>query len=227
MARGVPTRRTPIDSMRICCACAESAFDCDSRRAHHFAALRHSSSRTREPRPTSAALCPIRKSASTWAGGTGMRGHSTTWCSAGVHARAEEGTALLIVLLAMTLLMALGGGLLMVVATEVRIAAHYRDGLEAFHAADALVERIRSELRQASDVGAVLTGDFTSTLVDGLPGGERRIPDGTINLTDITNIERCNRIAACGESALDAATAERPWGVNNPRWRLYSYGWIS
>src|SRR5688572_3177246 len=61
--------------------------------------------------------------------------HTTrSWSPAAVHAKSEEGIALLIVLVAMTVLMALGGGLLMVVTTEVRIAAHYRDGLEAFHA---------------------------------------------------------------------------------------------
>jgi hypothetical protein len=25
---------------------------------------------------------------------------------------------------------------------------------------------------------------------------------------------------------MDAATAERPWGPNNPRWQLFSYGWL-
>jgi hypothetical protein len=130
------------------------------------------------------------------------------------------------VLLAMMLLMALGGGLLMVVTTEIRVAAHYRDGVEAFHAADALVERIRAELRQVSDVTAVLTGAFTSTLVDGLHGGDRMIGGVTINLTDITHLELCDRVGPCSNAAIAAVTAERPWGANNPRWRLYAHGWL-
>ena len=142
-------------------------------------------------------------------------------------AQSEDGAALAIVLMAMTLVMALGGGVLMVAVTEVRIAAHYRDGLEALHAADAMVERVRAELRAAADAEAVLTGDFPSALRDGAPGGERRIGDATINLTELTNIERCNSVAPCSPAALDAVTAERPWGRDNPRWRLYSYGWMS
>ena len=142
-------------------------------------------------------------------------------------AQSEEGAALAIVLMAMTLVMALGGGVLMVAVTEVRIAAHHRDGLEALHAADAMVERVRAELREAADAGAVLTGDFISTFRDGGPGGERRIRDATINLAELTNVERCNSVAPCSPAALDAVTAERPWGRDNPRWRLYSYGWMS
>ena len=141
------------------------------------------------------------------------------------RAAAHDGIALPIVLLAMMLLLALGGGLLTVVTTEARIAAQYRDGLEAFHSADALVELIRAELRQAGDLTAVLTGAFTSTIVDG-PHGDRTIGGVTINLTDITNVELCNRAGPCSGAAIAAVTAERPWGANNPHWRLYAHGWL-
>jgi hypothetical protein len=124
----------------------------------------------------------------------------------------------------MMLLLALGGGLLMVVTTEARIAAQYRDGVEAFHAADALVEVFRAELRRAGDVTAVLTGAFTSTMVDGPHGGDRTIAGVTINLTDITNVELCNRAGPCTAAAIAAVTPERPWGANNPQWRLYAHG---
>src|SRR5687767_1518154 len=159
MARGVRMTRTRIDSMRICCGSAEFGFGYACRHARRFAALRASCSHTREPRRASGCTYLIRKSASTWRPGTGMPSpHSRTWLTTITHP--EEGIALPTVLMAMTLLMALSGGLLMVVMTEARIAAHYRDGLEAFHAADALVEQIRSELRQVSGVSAVLTGEF-------------------------------------------------------------------
>src|SRR5262249_36902952 len=29
---------------------------------------------------------------------------------------------------------------------------------------------------------------------------------------------------ACTDAELDAVTSDRPWGMNNPRWRLYAYG---
>jgi Tfp pilus assembly protein PilX len=140
--------------------------------------------------------------------------------------RGEAGAALAVVLMAMTLLMALGGAVLTVAVTEVRIAAHHRDGVEALYAADALVERIRSELRRAADAQAVLTGDFASSLRDGAPG-ERRLPGTVINLSDLTNIERCDTVRPCSRAALSAVTAERPWGANNPVWRLYAHGWMS
>ena len=140
--------------------------------------------------------------------------------------RGEEGAALAIVLMASTLLMALGGAVLTVAVTEVRIAAHHRDGLEALQAADALIERIRAELRKAADAQAVLSGAFASSLSDGA-AGERRLLDTVINLSDLTNIERCNSVRPCSRAALAAVTAERPWGANNPVWRLYAHGWMS
>jgi hypothetical protein len=34
----------------------------------------------------------------------------------------------------------------------------------------------------------------------------------------------CGRLAACTDAQMDAVTAERPWGADNPRWRLFAYG---
>jgi Tfp pilus assembly protein PilX len=139
----------------------------------------------------------------------------------------EEGAALAIVLMAMALLMVLGGAILTVAITEARIAAHHRDGLEALHAADALVERLRSELRQAPDAQAVLTGDFRSSLRDGPPSGNRRIGGVVIDLSGLTNLEQCGSAAPCSRKALTQVNAERPWGADNPVWRLYSHGWMT
>ena len=49
----------------------------------------------------------------------------------------EGGVALVTVLTAMMLLMALGAGSVLITITETRIAAVYRRGREAFHAAEA------------------------------------------------------------------------------------------
>jgi hypothetical protein len=139
----------------------------------------------------------------------------------------EQGAALIAVLLAMTVVLALGGGLLLVTAGEATIAAHYRDGLDALHAADALVERLRAELREAHDVGALLAGPSLSSFIDGPPAGERTIHGLTINLTQLTNVELCDRITSCSSAAIRAVTAERPWGPDNPVWRLYAHGWMN
>jgi Tfp pilus assembly protein PilX len=139
----------------------------------------------------------------------------------------EQGSALIAVLLAMTVVLALGGGLLLVTAGEATIAAHYRDGLDALHAADALVERLRAELREAKDVGALLAGPSMSSLTDGPSEGERSIHGETINLTQLTNVELCGRVASCSPAAIRAVTAERPRGPDNPFWRLYAHGWMN
>jgi Tfp pilus assembly protein PilX len=54
----------------------------------------------------------------------------------------EQGTALVMALMAMLLLTALAAGLVMVSNTEVRIASNYGTGQEALYAADAAVERV-------------------------------------------------------------------------------------
>ena len=52
------------------------------------------------------------------------------------------------------------------------------------------------------------------------------MPDGTlVDLAVLTDIERCGN-AACTGAQLEAVTAERPWGVNNPRWQRYASGWL-
>ena len=138
----------------------------------------------------------------------------------------ERGVALITVLLMSTLLLALGGGLLVVATTEARIAGHYRDGLDALYAADGLVQHVVAGLREITDVDILLAGPATVPWADGPPDGERAIHGTTINLTELTQIERCGR-TSCTDSAIRARTAERPWGPDNPRWRLYAWGWTN
>jgi hypothetical protein len=140
--------------------------------------------------------------------------------------RSERGVALIAVLLATTLLLALGGGLMVVATTEARIAGHYRDGLDALYAADGLAQHLLAGLRDVRDVSELLAGTSTLPWVDGAPAGPRTIHGSTIDLNELTQIEQCGR-TACSDSALRARTAERPWGPDNPRWRLYAWGWMN
>lgn len=138
----------------------------------------------------------------------------------------EGGIALVAVLLTMALLLALAGGLLQVTVTESRIAAHHRAGVHVLHAAEAVVERIRVDAGAVGDVDLLLAGPLVSSFADGAPGGSRSVHGVTIDLTEITNLERCGRASACSEAAITTVTAERPFGVNNPRWRLFAHGWL-
>jgi hypothetical protein len=121
--------------------------------------------------------------------------------------------------------MALGAGLVLTTSAETMIAANYRDSTEARSAAAGALERALADLRRAPDWNDALSGALRSTFVDGAPGGERRLADGTVlDLSNVVNMANCGNRAACTDAQMDAITGERPWGANNPRWKLYAYG---
>jgi hypothetical protein len=137
--------------------------------------------------------------------------------------RNDRGVALIIVLLVMVSLSALAMSLALLSSTESRVSATYRDGLEGLYAAEAALERVLPDLAAEREVNLVLTGVTTSTFIDG-PPGIRRLPDGTfMDLHSLTNTLNCGRVV-CQDADLDASREDRPWGRNNPRWRLYGYG---
>ncbi|MDE3156325.1 MAG: hypothetical protein KGN76_14580 [Acidobacteriota bacterium] len=137
----------------------------------------------------------------------------------------ERGAALLVAILAALLLAVLGAGMLLTTATDVQLAANHRDGLELFHLADAAADLALGELGARSDWNLVLDGAATSTFADGPPTGARDIAPGTrIVLDDLVNEANCGRPAGCSAAAVDAVTADRPWGPDNPRWHLFAWG---
>jgi hypothetical protein len=73
--------------------------------------------------------------------------------------------ALVLTLMSMVLLLTLGGALALVTATETTIAARFRDGLEAFYAADAGIARTVVDLRTA-DWNAAKAGSAKSSFTD-------------------------------------------------------------
>jgi type IV pilus assembly PilX-like protein len=120
----------------------------------------------------------------------------------------EEGVALVIALMSLALMMALATSLLLITMTETRIAASYRDGIQALYAADAAIERVLPDLLAAAPAwDDVLAGAARSTFVDGEADGVRRLADGTA----IGLVEETHQLRAEG----------------NPRWQLYGYGWIA
>jgi hypothetical protein len=140
--------------------------------------------------------------------------------------RGERGMALVLVLLCSALFLALGGALVTVVSTEATISATFREGAVALAAADAAIVRVIADLATMPDLDAALTGVVTSGFIDGAAGAPRRLPDGTvIDLMTATSIERCGE-PACSASQMDAVSADRPWGANNPRWQICGSGWL-
>ena len=119
---------------------------------------------------------------------------------------------LAIALMSLLLLSALGTSLAVVMNTELRAAANYGSSREALYAADGAIEIASHELLAVADVNALLAGRVLSAFVDGPPAGSRHLGDGTdVDLNQVT--------AA-------ANTEPRPWGANNPVWRLFAYGWL-
>lgn len=134
----------------------------------------------------------------------------------------ERGIALVIVLLAMMLIAALGMALSLTTSTETRIAASYAWGAETFYAADAAIEHVLGDVTSLVDWTDALDGSAIS-FSDG-PPGPRTLPDGTrVDLNQVTDLLNCGH-PSCSIGDLTALTADRPWGINNPIWRLYAHG---
>jgi hypothetical protein len=140
------------------------------------------------------------------------------------RARNEDGIAMIVALMAMSLMMALGLALMLTTTTETKIAGNYRRGSEALYAADAAVERVMQDILTVPNWDDILTGAVTSAFIDGSPTGIRTLADGTkLDLSEATNVVRCGK-TTCTAADLIELTDERPWGANNPVWQLYAYG---
>lgn len=144
--------------------------------------------------------------------------------------RNERGMALIVALMSMLLLTGLGAALVMTTMTETLITTNYRDNSEALYAADAGVERVMQELLTTSDSdwNRRIRGEIRSSFVDGPPSGTRTLPaGGTLDLTGATNMLNCGKTSTCSVAEMNAATADRPYGANNPRWQLYAHAPMS
>ena len=136
--------------------------------------------------------------------------------------------AIIVALMATLLMSALGSALVLTTSSEALIAANFRNAQEGVYAADAALERAMDDLASIPEWNLVLDGSIRSAFVDGLPGGVRRLADGSVlDLGRTVNMMNCRKATPCSASSLTATTAERPWGANNPVWRLFVYGPLS
>lgn len=140
----------------------------------------------------------------------------------------QRGLALILALLATAFLSVVGLGLALLVFMDRLAAGNASDSVGLRHAAEAGIELAAHEFARA-DWQAVLQGVEQATFSDGSPTGVRAIPGagadaGAVNLTAETNLLNCGKTTACTAAQMNANTEDRPWGGNNPRWRLYAYG---
>jgi hypothetical protein len=142
-----------------------------------------------------------------------------------IVARSQDGFAVIVAMMAMLLMSALGAALVLSTSIETQIARNFADATTAIHVADAAATHVALELAAVDDWTLVLAGVTRSRVVDGEPGGARTLADGsTIHLTEILNLSNCGSVLPCPDSELAAITEARPWGANNPRWRLFAWG---
>ena len=149
----------------------------------------------------------------------------TEHLSLSARLRRDDGIAMIVALMAMMLMMALGMTLMLTTTTESKIAYNYNGGTEALYAADSAVERVMDDILTVPDWNEILNGNVRSAFVDGAPTGVRTLPDGSkLDLDKATSMLDCGKASGCSDADLNVSTDERPWGMNNPRWKLYAYG---
>ena len=122
----------------------------------------------------------------------------------------DDGVALVVVMMAITLLMALGTALTLATIAETAIAANYRDTTEAFYAAEAAVEFAMQEVAAVSDWSDVVAEPGQSAFVDGPADGARTVGAVTLDLADATRDVN--------------ATAGGAPGAGSRGWVLYAFG---
>ena len=113
----------------------------------------------------------------------------------------SRGAALVVALIAVTLVMALGLSLSVLTGVETRIAGNYSLGFEAKSGAESALEFAVQEVQNLADWEAVVAGTLRSSFVDGAADGQKVLSDGSLLRPDAVT-------AVLGE----------------PGWHLFAYG---
>lgn len=126
----------------------------------------------------------------------------------------EEGSALLIVLLASSLLAGLGLALAGLGSVESLIASNHRAAGQLGLAADAGVEAVIAELSAVANwsdiVGGVVTSRLAGHAVPPVAPGSPSLTLAQLTASMQTDYSRLGS-----------------WGADTPQWRLFGHGWLS
>jgi hypothetical protein len=123
----------------------------------------------------------------------------------------DQGVALVVVMMTISLLAALVGALTLAVITDTAIAANYRDGADVLYAAEAAVEFVLQEVAGVDDWSDLLD-EGQSAFVDGPPAGIRDVGGVTVDLDRAT-------------ADITLAATAAPGDVHLPS-MLYAFGWF-
>ena len=138
---------------------------------------------------------------------------------------AQEGSALVMALGAMGVIVTLGLAVSLTVSVETDIASNAHAAVQALSLAEAAAETAVAELSALASWDGVLAGAVTAASFDGAHG-RRRAGGADIDLDRETAWLRCGA-ASCDGRQPDAMTAARPWGRNNAMWTVYLSGGAS
>jgi hypothetical protein len=136
----------------------------------------------------------------------------------------DRGAALLAALIVMAIVSAMGLGLALTTSLGPLAAANFGASRSVRLAAEAGVAIAAHELAGIADWNLALTGPAGSATLD--QGNiEVELPDGSrADLEELTARATCGRPGPCADGDRRAFTAARPWGPNNPRWRVFGHG---
>jgi hypothetical protein len=135
----------------------------------------------------------------------------------------NRGMALIAVLLVASLIFVIGVGLALMLTVVQLVARNHREAAALVAAADGAVD-LAADALVAADWQAVLAGGAVAPQSDGGPSGVRAVAGSTVDLAAETNRQNCGRPSMCSAADLQALSAERPWGANNPVWQLFLFG---
>ena len=137
----------------------------------------------------------------------------------------QRGFAVIVSMMGLLLMSALGMALALSTSIETLISRRFRDGAGAAYAAEALALHSVHELSSLADWTLALDGRVHSDLFDGGGTSVRTLRDGSvIDLDAVRNLANCGKAVSCSDADLARADEERPWGISNPRWRLFGSG---
>jgi hypothetical protein len=149
---------------------------------------------------------------------------ATPRADAGARREPDRGIALVATLIVMAVVAAIGLGLVLTTSLEPLAAANSETAWAACLAADSGIAIAAHELAGITDWDLVLGGGIGSVVLN-QSGSTIELPDGSLaSIADLTNSAVCGHASPCSAAEATAFTADRPWGPNNPRWRLFGHG---
>jgi hypothetical protein len=132
----------------------------------------------------------------------------------------ERGTALLLALTLVLLVVAIGGAVSIATRTETLIAANFRQSRQALYAAEGAIALAVRDLGGIPDWSAVLSGAAASSFTDGAAIGTRRLPGGG-------TIVLCCGPGSGTDDVQQRANGGRSWGADTPQWQIFAWGPVS